>query len=273
VIKRVLLFLVFLTLSASAAQAQATTVYFVSDTPQYIPGSAMTIRWKVTGVDLAIIEVYDLADPSAPIASFFNLPLEDTLDVPIPRTALSGVRLILWAANYPNFPIPVAMYARLASISLDVPAACLPTFYFDGEARVDDCLPAVQYPVQAAYQPFEDGFMLWRGDSGEVWVLEKTGRARRYSESVYGLLPDNPITDEAPSGYSKPILGFGRVWGNFEEVRETLGWALGGEQGYTMTVQFTQAPIITSYFYMTLPDAQVIRIMSSGMWTFETPDE
>ena len=143
--------------------------------------------------------------------------------------------------------------------------------FFIHDVESSGCLPSARYPIQSAYQPFENGFMLWRADSGEVWVFEKSGAVLRYPEDIYAVTPDNPITTPPPSGRSAPAQGFGRVWGNFASVRHTLGWALGPEVGYTMTIQFTRYPFYVPYFYMTLPNGAVTKILNSGRWTLETP--
>jgi hypothetical protein len=119
--------------------------------------------------------------------------------------------------------------------------------------------------LRAAYQPFENGEMLWLSNDGTIYVLLKNGQARLYSQATYGPLAENPITDPAPAGRAKPVSGFGRVWGHFAEVRTALGWALGTEQGYTATLRL---PIGNStYFLVTLPGDRIIRIrtLAGGM--------
>jgi hypothetical protein len=119
--------------------------------------------------------------------------------------------------------------------------------------------------LQAAYQPFENGEMLWLSNDGTIYVLLKNGQARSYPQATYGPLADNPITAPAPAGRAKPVSGFGRVWGHFAEVRTALGWALGIEQGYTATLWL---PIGNpGYFLVTLPGSRTIRIrtLTGGM--------
>jgi hypothetical protein len=151
------------------------------------------------------------------------------------------------------------------------PLPCTPGFYFTDADKQACSIKAEKVPVQAAYESFEDGYMLWRGDTGEIIVLVNNGLVLRYSETSFSSRPDNPVTDTPPQGKYKPVSGFGRVWGNFPVVREMLGWATALEQGYTMTMQYTPMPVFTNYFYMTLPDGRVVQVHDDNTWNFESP--
>ena len=283
--KRVLI-LILLLVMVSAGSAQAQDGEFLGiDAGSYTPGSWITMRWQVIDVDMAIVEVYDLAQPDRLVQLYDNLPTQGVHEFFLPATLTSGVRVVLWSANRPKGYTPVTMYARLRSQALELSSTLPPTplaatpistpacetrFYFPGDASTD-CTPMRQGTDEATYQRFENGVMLWRKRSGDVWVLEKSGLALYYPETVYGLFADNPISITPPEGRSAPANGFGRVWGNVEDVRTALGWALGAEVGYTMTVQYSAEPFYTPYFFMTLPDGSAAKILHGGRWTLETP--
>lgn len=88
--------------------------------------------------------------------------------------------------------------------------------------------------TNAAYQLFENGFLLWREDTGRIEEFHR-GFVAGYNLDQYANLPDNPVTDLPPAGRVKPVFGFGRVWGNYPATRNALGWGLGHEQGYVAT--------------------------------------
>lgn len=269
-IKRIGVVFFLLLLMTSVVQAQdAQILWFTVQTPSYIAGEPLSMNWKVAGTDVALLEVYDLAQPETPLY-VIQLPIEGSGSIVIPETAVSGVRLVLWAANLPDFPVAVTMYEHLASMSMDLALAapCTPQFYFT-EADANACPGMEQARVGAAYQPFEDGFMLWREDTGDVWVMLKGGAVSVYAASIYGVYPDNPIPDVPPTGYSTPSSGFGKVWGTVKRVRDVLGWALGPEVGYDMIVQTAEPTVRLPYFYMTLPGEIVIKV-ERGRWTQET---
>ena len=108
--------------------------------------------------------------------------------------------------------------------------------------------------VNAAYQLFENGFLLWRADSGRIDEFDKYDVAG-YNLDQYQSLPDNPVSDQAPAGRVKPINGFGRVWGNFPSTRNALGWGLAIEQGYQATFKMD---IATDVFCVNLPDGRFV---------------
>ncbi|MCC6801633.1 MAG: LysM peptidoglycan-binding domain-containing protein [Anaerolineae bacterium] len=125
--------------------------------------------------------------------------------------------------------------------------------------------------TSAAYQLFENGFLLWRADSGRIIIFTKDYVAE-YSVTDYGPLPNNPITQTPPTARVSPINGFGKVWGNYAEARNALGWGLAPEQGYQATFKYNAATYATC---VNLPNGQFVSFPHytgnrSWMWQFET---
>lgn len=88
--------------------------------------------------------------------------------------------------------------------------------------------------VQAAYQSFEHGFMVWRSDSGDVLAFDTSNRFWLVAQPAYQSLPD--ATEEPPNvALVRPINAFGKVWGNYPPIRDALGWAIQPEQCYFAT--------------------------------------
>ena len=112
--------------------------------------------------------------------------------------------------------------------------------------------------------------MLWRGGIGEIWVLTSAdGQARHFSQSEYVDLPDNPVADLPPEGLVKPVNGFGRVWGNFADVRQALGWASAAETGYATT--YSATPPTAGGLRQTavnFPDGREIVLREDQSWQF-----
>ncbi|MEP7292207.1 MAG: LysM peptidoglycan-binding domain-containing protein [Chloroflexota bacterium] len=130
----------------------------------------------------------------------------------------------------------------------------------------DAASSSVNIPV--TFQQFENGFMIWRTDSNDIWVYfgQSSGRARQFLSGTYAALPDNPISTPTPSGRLRPILGFGRVWGNFASVRNALGWATAPEISYSMSYN----PASSGLFYITLPDGHAAVTTASLLWSIFT---
>jgi hypothetical protein len=93
--------------------------------------------------------------------------------------------------------------------------------------------------IGATVQYFQHGFMIWRADTGSITVYYDTqdggGHMQTYPSTAYGRLSDNRVRETPPRGMQRPIMGFGRVWGNMPNVRTLLGWATGGERGFLLT--------------------------------------
>ncbi|PJF29637.1 MAG: hypothetical protein CUN52_07380 [Phototrophicales bacterium] len=73
------------------------------------------------------------------------------------------------------------------------------------------------------YQRFERGYMVWRADNSHIWVFGDNGQVFNFPATVYQRYAENRIT--APSGLRAPIMGFGKVWGNTQAIRDLLGYA------------------------------------------------
>ncbi|MEL6269636.1 MAG: hypothetical protein AAFR22_07480, partial [Chloroflexota bacterium] len=127
--------------------------------------------------------------------------------------------------------------------------------------------PAALGAQSDAYQPFENGHMIWDHTTGSVWILTNTGQATHYPESTYRNLPDDPVTEQPPAGRVSPVSGFGRVWGNFDTVRTQLGWATGTERNIVFNLRDT-APTAGRFSQQRaqLPEGQQIVIRSDGTW-------
>lgn len=122
---------------------------------------------------------------------------------------------------------------------------------------------ASYYSVGATTQHFEQGQMIWRADVGTIYVLFDNGKASFFPSYLYGSLPDNPYFNTPPFRI-RPIMGFGKVWGNYDFVRNGLGWAVTAERSYNMGyyVTYNGTQYITQY------DGDIIEISTQGNWRY-----
>ncbi|GEM_PF-1315009 len=127
-------------------------------------------------------------------------------------------------------------------------------------------------PAQAAYtydavfvtsQRYDRGEMIWRSDIGEILILANDGQVMRYSVFEYGALPPNPWR-LAPIGKIPPMMGFGKVWANYDEVRAKLGWAYISEVGRDTPITGTDDGSV----YLLDQSARPVRIASNNTWGF-----
>jgi hypothetical protein len=126
-----------------------------------------------------------------------------------------------------------------------------------------------QFTTGATFQQYENGFMVWRADNGEIRVYVgpiggdagSIGELTIYSARQYSGLSSQQFSP--PTGRIAPILGFGRVWGNFPSIRQQLGWALSAEQAYTMTAQ-TQNGVVIAF---TVFGGRFVNYRQGNQWT------
>lgn len=127
--------------------------------------------------------------------------------------------------------------------------------------------PAPIYPadLSATFQSFERGFMTWKAGTGEIGVFFGSGGMRVFSARTYGNLPDGPWPlIPQPAGTYRPIFGFGKVWLNFPDVAQGLGWAITTETGYLMRVY----PPNSSTYQFVLPDGRTVYVNNNQSWSY-----
>jgi hypothetical protein len=144
-----------------------------------------------------------------------------------------------------NTPQPVLTETSVTAPSSTPPPTLPPTLAVTADpARETGATPLppgfptpVRASVQVAEQLFEGGRMFWLQPTQQIWVLTITGEARgnwsvyedSYTEGI-DLASDPSIVP--PEGRLQPERGFGKLWLEWAEVREALGWAVTPEFGY-----------------------------------------
>jgi len=125
--------------------------------------------------------------------------------------------------------------------------------------------PLTHGDARAAYQRFERGRMIWRGDTSEIYVLLDDGTYEKY-EDTWNESESFDVTEEPPPGRFAPVRGFGRVYWSRPELIERLGWATAQESGYTMVVETVRQSLgryPCTGVYLTLPDKAVVHLSCS----------
>jgi hypothetical protein len=100
------------------------------------------------------------------------------------------------------------------------------------------CPAAPATETGAAFQPFEQGLMFWRADEQAIYVLNADGTWAHHIDTWDTAQPPYDPSLTAPEGLQQPVRGFGEVWREqLGGPQAALGWALAGEQPYTMLWQ------------------------------------
>jgi hypothetical protein len=97
--------------------------------------------------------------------------------------------------------------------------------------------------TRASYLKFENGYMIWRNDTGTVYVLYRSvgqppapGKASASRSIRAGQTHRRPPN----SSLVLPINAFGKVWVSGLGVRGSLGWAVRNEVSHKLFVYSIQ---------------------------------
>lgn len=91
--------------------------------------------------------------------------------------------------------------------------------------------------ASSAYQPFQNGFMVWVSTLGAqpqsaIYVFYNNGTYQRFNDTfVEGVDPASGGAVPPAGGLLEPVRGFGKVWRDNPGVSGALGWATTGESG------------------------------------------
>lgn len=104
----------------------------------------------------------------------------------------------------------------------------------------ENAMPApISDEIIVAEQIFESGRMVYVQPRGEIWVmLDNNNEWQIYEDTWEDGLPESDPNLIVPEGLYQPIRGFGKLWRENEIVRNTLGWAIGQEQGNITTYTY-----------------------------------
>ncbi|MCC6892567.1 MAG: hypothetical protein IT321_07100 [Anaerolineae bacterium] len=122
--------------------------------------------------------------------------------------------------------------------------------------------------IQGAQQLFQNGMMLWREDTGDIWVISNDETVVHVYEDTYVEGEPDP-TATPPATFFAPVRGFGKVWAEMGGENSALGWATAPESQVSLTVQ--PAGRVSYTEYIQLPDGEVYAATllpdtSEGWW-------
>jgi LysM domain len=122
--------------------------------------------------------------------------------------------------------------------------------------------------ILGAQQLFQNGMMIWREDTREIWVILNNDDSLQVFEDTYVDGEADP-TASAPNTFFVPKRGFGKVWAQLGGEKSALGWGTAPEAQIGLTVQ--PAGRVSYTTYVRLPDggiyaATVLPHKSEGWW-------
>lgn len=186
-----------------------------------------------------------------------------------------------------NLTLPVANDAREAlrfelvahdatDKSVGVQSAVLPLLcyvpFYVSPPEPNSCRSAPK-TVPGEFQTFEFGYMLWRSDTGEVFILPQ--RPDDFLAWTIQLPESDPIdVGPAPTGFEAPGFRFSAVWATLDAqqlggsglLRDALGWATAPSESYDLTLQ----PRLDSRYsmfdvvFVSFPDDRIAMLTTGG---------
>ena len=101
------------------------------------------------------------------------------------------------------------------------------------------CATKPEASVSTSFEPFANGFMVWRGDTRRVTVFYKDGAWQEFADTWAEDQPEYGCIDAYAPAQTPPTphRGFGKVWCTQPGVRDRLGAALQDEIGNDRTAQ------------------------------------
>jgi hypothetical protein len=198
------------------------TAFVVSPNP-VARGGSVTISWNVTGA--TSVQIRRMAEQG-----------DAVMETLVNTGTVSGTFAYTLPADYINVA-PFELSATSADGQETLAQTQIAIQCQFSSSLTTDC-PLTQLSVQAAYQAFEHGFMIWKGDTREIYVLLNDGT---WSKNVDTYVDGESLTiPAAPSGLTAPNFGFGKLWLQLGGGGSALGWANLPETGYQATLETHQ---------------------------------
>ena len=201
------------------APQQAVTVEsgFVLITPTLPPSKTPTMTPTITPTSsITPIVIPSLlpttAVPQSGFATSVIVPLTNVPSTLPPNNNFNPPPIGSFTTPTPNNPVPCQFG----------------WFFVNPQPPVCPLSPQTLSP--AAYQQFENGFMIWVGSQDAIYVMFNDVLNPRWQvfrdNYEEGMPADDPLYNNPPNPNTyQPRRGFGLLWRNNEVIRSRLGWA------------------------------------------------
>ena len=167
----------------------------------------------------------------------------------------------------------IAMTPPAESAATLLPTEPLPTSAPTITPTPDPFPTRVKGDIYVAEQQFEGGWMFWLQPNRQIWLLSADAAGNK----IWSVYDDSFVDGQAesdpniipPENRYQPVRGFGKLWRDNLEVRQTLGWALAGEIGHTTRYQYRQGGHVNSdNVYVPGPGQHRVRSASGDTFKF-----
>jgi hypothetical protein len=195
-------------------------------------GKRVTFTWSAEGASARLF-----SGTRQRLQDWWVVPLSGTLTVEARGTVYPDPAFTLEVCDSDDWYVESS---RKAVQSVRIEWACEHEYFFTPAPERCPLGPATF--SWAAEQRFEGGRMIWLEADHAIYVfydeppLGSEG-AQQFQDTWTPAEPESDVTIVPPEGLHQPVRGFGKVWREFPQVRERLGWALAPEQGFEGALQ------------------------------------
>mgnify|MGYP001251386164 FL=1 len=138
--------------------------------------------------------------------------------------------------------------------------------------------PPVVAQIIVAEQLFENGRMFYLQPRDEIWVMiysDETatyGQWRFYPNTWTEGMTELDTSIAPPEGRYQPERGFGKLWRENTNVRDSLGWALDAEYGHVTNYEFHAGGMIVNNEYVAGPGYHILTSRDGFNYIFQQSD-
>lgn len=132
--------------------------------------------------------------------------------------------------------------------------------------------------IIVAEQPFEHGRMFYLQPRDEIWVMIYSdatgtyGQWRFYPNTWAEGMNELDTSIAPPEGRYQPERGFGKLWRENAQVRDSLGWALDTEYGHVTNYEFHAGGMIINNEYIPGPGYHILTSRDGFNYIFQQSD-
>lgn len=145
--------------------------------------------------------------------------------------------------------------SRTPAITLTPEGTCPYTWFFTPAPTT--CPLTNTVTTAAAYQPMQNGLMIWTQSGLSIFVLFTDTLSPAWIVAPDMFREGEPEVDfnlQIPTGLLQPRRGFGKLWRGDSALQERLGWGTSAELGYTASIQ---SDAVTGIRYISAPNGEI----------------
>jgi hypothetical protein len=222
---------------ADPTVSEAEIADFSSSETTVLNQEGTTLRWDAIGS-----QAYVYVCPPAEEATCRR----PALMLPLPPIYELTIQDFPYAGTY-RYRLEVVDGEATATADVTFEVACSQVSLGATTGAYQRCPQEPPLAVYAAWQPFENGVMLYFSDTDEIYVLYNGSQRVQIFPNTWEEGDDNP-KDDAPDDRLTPSRGFGNVWAQLGGAENSgLGWARAEEIGFDSARQSAGRDSFTTY--------------------------